>query len=127
MFLIAGHKVVGAGGIGTFQEDIVVGVFGDFDTTARVYRIALVLQELQQLLPQTLANPQFRPGQNIRVFFKDGPRHVQPRRFGNGKQKNSALQPSRVNGSRNQHIGVDYQADRKHYRFDRAVLMIRSI
>ncbi len=35
--------------------------------------------------------------------------------------KNGALQAGWLNGSRNQHIGVNYEPQRKHYGFDRWV------
>src|ERR1022692_402418 len=82
MSLIAGHQVVRAGSIGTFQEDIVVGVACDFRTPNRSHGIAAVPNDLQQLLPRPLANPQLRPAQHFAVLFQDGAGHIEARRFG---------------------------------------------
>jgi hypothetical protein len=83
MLLIAGHHIVRAGGIGTFQELIIIGVARDFETTGRSNGTAMVLDELQQLLTQASPNPKSWPGQHIPVFLEDGSGYIKTRRFGN--------------------------------------------
>jgi hypothetical protein len=56
---IASDQVIGAGNIGTFQEHIVIGA-GNFKAACRSHRIAVVLDELQQLPAQTLTDFELR-------------------------------------------------------------------
>jgi hypothetical protein len=49
--LIARDQVVGAGSVGAFQEDIVVGIARDFKTPRRYDGVTVVPDELEQLLP----------------------------------------------------------------------------
>ncbi|SRR5260370_30161517 len=92
--------------------------------------MAVILDKLQQLLPKAFANLQFWAGKHLAVFLQDVTGYIQTGRFGNGKQQHGALQAGWLDGSGNQYIGVDYQTERKHYRFgfcEREALMILSI
>jgi len=117
MLLVARHKIVRSGSIGTFQKYIVIGVACHFKVPVRSHGIAVVLDKLEQLLAKALANPEFRPGKYLTVFLQDGTGDIQAGRFGNGEQQNRALQPGWLDGGGNQYIGVDYQTEGKHYRF----------
>jgi hypothetical protein len=57
--LLARDQVVGAGSVGAFQEDIVVGIARDFKTP-RSYGVTVVPDELEQLLPGALADEELR-------------------------------------------------------------------
>src|ERR1700730_890015 len=131
MLLITRHEVIRTSSVSTFQEHVVIGVARAFhQETCRNHSVTVVLDELQQLLTEALANPQFRAGKHFAVFLQDGPGDIQAGRLGNAKQQDSALQPGRPGGSRNQHIRVDDQTQGKHYRFgfrEREALMIWSI
>jgi hypothetical protein len=130
MLLIARDQIVRARSVGTFKEHIVVGVACDIQAAARNDGIAVVFDELQQLLPETLADSQFRAAKDFSVFLQDGSGHIQAGRSGNGEQQDSALQPCWLNSGGNQDICIDYKTERKHYGFgfrDREVLMIWSI
>lgn len=114
MPLIASHQVVGACGISTLKKHVVIVVARNFQETRRSHSVTVVLDELQQLLSETLANPQLGAGKHFAVFLQDGPRDIQAGRFGDSKQQDSALQSCRFDGGRNQHIRVDYQTEGEH-------------
>jgi hypothetical protein len=69
MLLIARDQIVGAGRIGTFKKHVVVEVAGDRQAAGRNDGIAAVLDELEQLLPEALANSQFRAAEDLAVFL----------------------------------------------------------
>lgn len=71
MLLIACHQIIRAGNVGTFQEHIVVRIGCHFKAPRRSHGIAVVLDELEQLQPEALANLQFRPGKYLAVFLQD--------------------------------------------------------
>src|SRR5437870_4511254 len=130
MFLIAGHQIVRARSVRAFQEHIVRGISCCFKLPGRNHRVPVVLDELQQLQPKTLSDPEVRTGKHHAVFLKDGMRDIQAGRLRNGNQENSTLQPGGLYCSRNQNICIDHQTERKHYCFDfcaRAFLIILSI
>ncbi len=79
MLLVAGNRVVRTGGIDTFQENVVIGVACDFETASRGGHVGTDLDELQQSLPHSLLNPQFRPGQHMHIFVQDRPGYVETR------------------------------------------------
>ena len=81
MPLIAGNQVVRARRIGAFEKHIVIGVTGDFKAARRADNIAVVSDELQQLLANPFANTQFLTREHIRVSLQDGVRHVEARRL----------------------------------------------
>ena len=92
--------------------------------------MTVVLDELQQLQPKTLSDPELGTGKHLAVFLKDGMRDIQARWLRNGDQEDSTLQPGGLYCSRNQNICIDYQTEGKHYCFDfweRAFLIILSI
>jgi len=92
--------------------------------------MSVVLDELQQLQPKTLSNAELGARQHLGVFQQDRARDVQAGGLGNVDQENGALQPGRLDGSGNQHICIDHQAEGKHYCLgfrERAFLIILSI
>ena len=59
--LKVGDEVVGARGVGAFQEYVVVRVDGDVQLAGRSNGIGAVLDELHELLSQSPADAEFRP------------------------------------------------------------------
>ncbi len=53
MALIAGNQIIGAGSIGAFEEDVVIGVAGDAQRARRNDEMAAVPDELDELEAQT--------------------------------------------------------------------------
>jgi hypothetical protein len=130
MSLITRHQVVRARRIGTLEEYVVVRIACNLQTSGWNNNIAVVLDELEQLLTEALANAKFRPGKHSVILRENGPRNVKASRFSDRQQKDRALKARRLKSGGNQDICIDYQTERKHYRFDfrdREVLMIRSI
>jgi hypothetical protein len=72
--------------------------------------MTVVLDELQQLQPKTLSDPELGTGKHLAVFLKDGVRNIQAGRPRNGNHEDSALQRSGLYCSRNQNICIDHQA-----------------
>jgi hypothetical protein len=60
MALIASDQVIGASGVGAFEEDIIRGVGSDSKRALGRNEMGAVLEELQKLLPQPFANTKFR-------------------------------------------------------------------
>jgi hypothetical protein len=60
MLLVAGNQVVRTRGIGAFEEHIVIGIAGDFKAASRRHDMAVIPDELQQLLASTFADSQLR-------------------------------------------------------------------
>src|SRR5437870_1620389 len=130
MFLIAGHQIVRTRSVRAFQEYIVRRISCCFKLPGRDHGMTVVFDELQQLQPKTLSDPELGTRKHLAVFLKDGMRDIQAGRVRNGNQENSALQPGGLYCSRNQNICIDHQTERKHYCFDfweRAFLIILSI
>ena len=73
---IARHQIVGAGGIGTFQEPIVIGIAGHSKTPRRHNKLTTVTDELQQLETQALADLELRAEKNVIVLVQDRLGHV---------------------------------------------------
>src|SRR6266436_6344479 len=130
MFLIAGHQIIRTRSVSAFQEYIVLGIRCCFKPPGRDHGMTVVLDELQQLQPKTLSDPELGTGKHLAVFLKDGMRDIEAGRLRNSNQENSTLQPGGLYCSRNQNICIDHQTDGKHYCFDlweRAFLIILSI
>ncbi len=68
MTRIAGYQVVGASGIGAFQEDVVVGIRGDSERLRWRHRLRMAPNELQDLLTQALADLELRAREHFAVF-----------------------------------------------------------
>src|SRR4029077_3121882 len=130
MFLVAGHQIVRTRSVRAFQEYIVRRIGCCFKLSGRNHGMTVVFDELQQLQPKSLSNPELRTGKHLAVFLKDGMRDIQAGRLRNGNQENSTFQPGGHYCSRNQNICIDHQTEGKHYCFDfweRAFLIILSI
>ena len=56
MALIARHKIIGAGCIRAFQEDVVVGIACNFQIAGWNHGVTVVFDQLKQLLAEALAN-----------------------------------------------------------------------
>ncbi len=71
MALVAGDEVVGTGGIGTFEEDIVGGIGSDLKGLRGRDEVGAVSDELKELNAEAFANEEFRARQDCAVFRKD--------------------------------------------------------
>ena len=60
MALIAGDQVVRAGGVGTFEEDIIGGIGRDLRQAGGRDEMGPIFEELKKLLPEPFANMKFR-------------------------------------------------------------------
>ncbi len=71
MALVAGDEIVGTGGIGAFEEDIVAGVGSDLKGLRERDEVGAVSEELKELKAEPFANEEFRARQDCAVFRKD--------------------------------------------------------
>jgi len=78
MALVAGDQVVGAGGVGTFQEFVVVGILRYLKRTGRGHDLRMVLDELEEVLPKASTDIEFRTRQDFPVFRENGFGVIQP-------------------------------------------------
>jgi hypothetical protein len=56
MALIASDQVIGAGGVGAFEENIIGGVGSDLKRAKRRGEMSAVLEELKKLVAEPFAN-----------------------------------------------------------------------
>ena len=130
MFLIAGYQIVRTRGVRAFQEHVVRRISCCFNPPGGDHGMTVVPDELQQLQPNTLSDPELGAGKHLAVFLKDGMRDIKAGWLRNGNQQDSTLQPGGLYCSRNQNICIDHQTEGKHYCFDfweRTFLMNLSI
>jgi hypothetical protein len=92
MPLVAGHQVVGARGIGAFQELVVVRVLGDMDRPGRSDTVRMTADKLEELLAESLADFQLGAREYLSVFGKDGIGDVEACRLRDGKNEDGALE-----------------------------------
>jgi hypothetical protein len=104
MLLIAGHQIIRRRSVSAFQEYIVLGIRCCFEPPGRDHGMTMVLDQLQQLQPQTFSDPALGTGKHLAVFLKDWTRDIKAGRSRNGNQENSTLQPSGIYCSRSQNI-----------------------
>src|SRR5258708_18390222 len=71
MALVAGYEVVGTGGIGTFEEDIVAGVGGDLKGWRGRDEVGAVSDELKEVKAEPFANAEVRARHDRAVLRKD--------------------------------------------------------
>lgn len=71
MALVAGYKIVSAGGIGTFEKDVVARIKGDLKRLQGRNKVSAVLNELKELKAGTFSNTEFRARQDCPVFQKN--------------------------------------------------------
>src|SRR5260370_24974239 len=102
MLLITRHEVIRTSSVSTFQEHVVIGVARDFQETCRSHSVTVVLDELQQLLSEALANPQFRAGKHFAVFLQDGPGDIQAGPPGEDQHEDRSVAPGRRCGTKKQ-------------------------
>src|SRR5260370_26384605 len=92
MAVVAGYEIVSAGGIGTFEKDIVAGIMGDLKRLRGRNKVSAVLNELKQLKGEPFPNTEFRARQDCPVFHKDRSAHVQTRSLRHGEPQARTLQ-----------------------------------
>ena len=90
MSLVAGHQIIGATRVGAFQKLVVVGVLRYLQRASRRNRIR-PRDELKQLQTEPLADLQLGTGKHFAVFCEDCGGNIEPRRAGEGQQKDGAL------------------------------------
>jgi len=71
MALVAGYKIIRAGGIGTFEKDIVARINGDLKRLRGRNKVSAALNELKELNAEPFPNAEFRARQDCPVFQKD--------------------------------------------------------
>jgi len=74
---------------------VVVGVLCDPERARGLYDMGMVLDEIEELLAEALADFQLGAREHFPVFRDNGVRNVQPGRFGDRKQKDGALESVR--------------------------------
>src|SRR5258708_5831385 len=77
----------------------------------------MVLDQIEELLPEALADFEFRPRKHFLVFREDGGGNVQPGGLGDRKKEDSTLEPVRFQGSRDDDVGINDEPKRDHPRF----------
>src|SRR5260370_17199318 len=92
MALVAGYEIVSAGGIGTFEKDIVARINGNLKRLRGRNKVSAVLNELKELKAEPFPNAEFRAPHDCPVFQKDRRRHVQTRSVRDGEKQDTALQ-----------------------------------
>ncbi len=95
-FWYPGNQIVRSRRIRAFNENIVIGIAGHFEAAAGGYQSAVVLDELQELLAQPLAEGQFRAGKHVGILFEEWFGDVERGGLGNRQQKRGALQAIRL-------------------------------
>ena len=128
--LVPRYQVVCPGGVGAFQENIVVRVGRDRETPDGPNQMRAAINELKEAMAQTLANLQFWTREDTFVFRENWSRCIQARGLRQCEQENSALQTIWLQGRGNEDVGVQNQPEREHQRrsfLERAALMMRSI
>src|SRR5438309_12065812 len=68
MLLTTGHQIVRTRSVRAFQEYIVRGISCCFKLPGRGHGMTLVLDELQQLQPKTLSDPELGTGKHVRCI-----------------------------------------------------------
>ena len=68
MSLVAGHQIVRASRVATFQEFIIVGVFCDLQRSANSDRMRTVPDKLKKLLLESPADSQLWARQHCAIF-----------------------------------------------------------
>src|SRR5712664_3686601 len=109
MSLVADYEIVSAGGIGTFEKDIVARINGDLKRLRGRNKVSAVLNELKQLKAEPFPNTEFRARQDCPVFQKDRRGHVQTRWLRDGEKQHGALQTVGVERRGNHDVGVENQ------------------
>src|SRR6516225_1525520 len=130
MPLVPGHQVVGAYGIGAFNELVIVGIARHLQCPRWLHQPGVAPDELEKLLPGSLADLQLRAGEHLAVLNKYSGGHVERCRFGDRQDQDGALESVRFEGCRDNDVGVDHQPERDHPRLDlaaRADLITSSI
>src|SRR6266496_15571 len=91
MPLVAGHEIVGTRGLGALQELVVVRVARQLERTGGRDGMAMALDELEQLLAESLADFKFGAGEHLLIFCQNIVRDIEAGGFGDRQQEYSAL------------------------------------
>jgi hypothetical protein len=83
MPLVAGKQVVSTRGVGTLHELVVVRVTRHLKRTLWRDAIGTPINELYELLAESLADLQLRACEHFPILSKNRLRNVEPGRFGN--------------------------------------------
>jgi hypothetical protein len=114
MLLIAGYKVVGAGGIRALNEFVVVGVFRNPEQMRGGNYPRLILYKLDEFRAKTTPDLEFRTRQDIAIFREDGFGDVKPGWPGERKEEHGAPESLRFQSGRHEDVSIDDDAERDH-------------
>jgi hypothetical protein len=104
MPLVAGHQIIGARGVGTFQKFVVVRVARHLELARGRDGMRVTLNELEELLAEALADVHLRAREHFPVLGHNRLTDVEPGRFGDCKQQDGALKSVRFEGCRNNNV-----------------------
>lgn len=127
---VAGDEVVGAGGVGTFEEDVVGGVGGGCDTAGRVDEVGAFAEKVEELAAEGFADAEFGAGEDVAIFGENRRGDVEACGAGEGQEEDSALQAGGIEGGGDDDVGVENEAESEHQDFGlraRVLRMRRSI
>ncbi len=116
MALVAGDQIVGAGGVGAFNKNVVVRIFRDPDRTCGGNELRSIFDELEKFVPKAASDFEFRAREDFTVIGENGLGDIQPGWFGEREEKYGALESVRVQSRGNDDVGVDDQAEGNHRR-----------
>ncbi len=97
--MIAGNKVIGAGGVSAFYKNVVIRVAGHIKSARWNNHVTAIFDQLEELEAKPLADHQFRPGKDLRIFFENRGRHIKTGRFCGCQQESCPLETFRLKGS----------------------------
>jgi hypothetical protein len=107
---IAGDEVVGAGGVGAFEEDVVGGVGGGCDAAGRGDEVCTVAEEVEKLAAEGFADAEFGAREDVAIFGEDRRGDVEACGAGEGQKENGALQAGGFQGGGDDDVGVKDEA-----------------
>src|SRR5438477_11890668 len=82
MLLVACNEVIGAGGVGAFDKDVIVWINRDLKWPRAGDEPGAVFDKCEELPLKALSDSEFRARQHIPVFRENGGGNVQLCRFG---------------------------------------------
>ena len=87
---IASDQEIGSGRVSAFQKNIIARIGRDLEPAGRGNNVSVFLDELEELLPETLADVKLPVRQDRSVLRKYRRGHIPSRRFDDGQQEYAA-------------------------------------
>jgi hypothetical protein len=112
---VAGNKIVGACGVGAFDEDVVAGIAGDLKWVRGSNQFGATGDELKELNPQAFADAKFRTREDGSIFEKDRRGDEKAGGLGESEDEDSALESVGLKSGGNNYVGVEDEAKREHW------------